>query len=60
MTDLQIGLFSIGGILFLIYAGMHVAIALTLLSLLGVWLIKGNWTIACKLQAEVRRHCRPD
>jgi len=51
MTDLQIGLFSIVGILFLIYAGMHVAIALTLLSLLGVWLIKDNWTIASKLLA---------
>ncbi len=51
MTDLQVGLFSIVGILFLIYAGMHVAIALTLLSLLGVWLIKDNWTIASKLLA---------
>ena len=51
MTDIQIGLLSIFGILLLIYAGMHVAIALMLLSLLGVWLIKGNWTIACKLLA---------
>ncbi len=51
MTELQIGLFSIAGILFLIYAGMHVAIALTLLSFVSVWLIKGNWTIASKLLA---------
>jgi len=51
MTDLQIGLLSIAAILFLIYAGMHVAIALTLLSFLGVGLIKGNWTIASKLLA---------
>jgi len=51
MTDIQIGLLSIIGILFLIYAGMHVAIALTLLSLLGVWLIKDNWIIASKLLA---------
>ena len=51
MTDIQIGLLSIVGILFLIYAGMHVSIALMLLSLLGVWLIKGNWTIASKLLA---------
>ena len=43
MTDIQIGLLSIVGILFLIYAGMHVSIALMLLSLLGVWLIKDNW-----------------
>lgn len=51
MTDIQIGLFSIFAILFLIYAGMHVAVALTLLSFLGVWLIKDNWTIASKLLA---------
>jgi len=51
MTDIQIGLLSIAGILFLIYAGMHVAIALMLLSLSGVWLIKGNWAIAGKLLA---------
>lgn len=51
MTDIQIGLLSIVGILFLIYGGMHVAIALMLLSLLGVWLIKGNWAIAGKLLA---------
>ena len=51
MSDIQIGLLSIFGILFLIYAGMHVAVALTLLSLLGVWLIKDNWAIASKLLA---------
>jgi len=51
MTDIQIGLLSIIGILFLIYAGMHVAIALMFLSLLGVWLIKDNWIIASKLLA---------
>jgi len=49
MSDIQIGLLSIAGILFLIYAGMHVAVALMLLSLLGVWLVKGNWVIATKL-----------
>lgn len=51
MSDIQIGLLSIVGILFLIYAGMHVAVALTLLSFLGVGLIKGNWAIASKLLA---------
>jgi len=51
MTDLQIGLLSIIGILFLIYAGMHVAIALTLLSFLGVWFIRGNWMVASKMLA---------
>ncbi len=51
MTDLQIGLLSIFAILFLIYAGMHVAIALTLLSFLGVWFIRGKWIVASKLLA---------
>lgn len=51
MTDIQIGLLSIFGILFFIYAGMHVAVALTLLSFLGVGLIRDNWTIASKLLA---------
>lgn len=51
MTDIQIGLLSIAGILFLIYAGMHVAVALMLLSFSGVWVIKGNWVISGKLLA---------
>ena len=51
MIDFQVGLFSIAGILLLIYAGMHVAIALMLLSFLGVWIIKGNWMLAGKLLA---------
>ncbi len=51
MTDLQIGVLSIFGILFLIYAGMHVAIALTLLSFLGVWYIRGKWIVASKMLA---------
>jgi C4-dicarboxylate transporter DctM subunit len=51
MSDIQVGLLSIAGILFLIYAGMHVAVALTLLSYLGVGLIKDNWVIAGKLLA---------
>jgi C4-dicarboxylate transporter DctM subunit len=51
MSDIQVGLLSIAGILFLIYAGMHVAVALTLLSFLGVGLIKDNWVIAGKLLA---------
>ena len=48
MSDIQIGLLSIAGILILIYSGMHVAIALTLLSFLGVGLIRDNWTIRMK------------
>ncbi|RUA02187.1 MAG: TRAP transporter large permease [Deltaproteobacteria bacterium] len=51
MSDIGIGMISIVGILVLIYSGMHVAIALTLLSYLGVGLIRGNWAIAGKLLA---------
>lgn len=51
MTDLQIGLLSILGILFLIYAGMHVSIALGLLSFMGVFMIRDNFTVASKLLA---------
>ena len=51
MSDIEIGLFSIGGILILIYAGMHVSIALTLLSFLGVWFIRGKWIVASKMLA---------
>ncbi|MBT7888660.1 MAG: TRAP transporter large permease subunit, partial [Deltaproteobacteria bacterium] len=49
LTDLQIGLVSIAAILIFIYAGMHVSIALALTSFIGVFLIRGNWTIATKL-----------
>ncbi len=49
LTDLQVGLFSIAAILVFIYAGMHVAIALSLTSFIGVFLLRGNWTIATKL-----------
>ncbi len=51
MTEIQIGLWSVLGIVLLIYMGMHVAVALTLLSFLGVWLIRGNYTIAGKMLA---------
>ena len=51
MSNLQIGLLSIIGILVLIYTGMHVSIALALLSFLGVWLIRDNFTIASKMLA---------
>jgi C4-dicarboxylate transporter DctM subunit len=51
MTDIQIGLWSVLGIVLLIYSGMHVAVVLTLLSFLGVLLIRDNYTIASKMLA---------
>lgn len=49
MTDIQIGLLSIVGILLLIQSGMHVAVALLLLSFCGVWAMKENGIIAGKM-----------
>jgi len=49
LSNFQIGILSIFTILTLIYAGMHVAIALALTSFLGVWLIRGNWAISMKM-----------
>jgi len=51
MDGLDIGLLSMVAIVVLIYAGMHVAIALCLVSLIGVWAIKGNFALAEKLFA---------
>jgi C4-dicarboxylate transporter, DctM subunit len=46
MSDIQIGLLTIVGILLLIQSGMHVAISLLLLSFVGVWAMKANVIIA--------------
>ncbi len=51
MTDIQIGGFSILCIVLLIYSGMHVAVALALMSFLGVLLLKDNYAIASKMMA---------
>ena len=46
-----IGLASVGLMLVLIYAGMYVAFALSMLSVIGVWLIRGDFDIAANLLA---------
>jgi tripartite ATP-independent transporter DctM subunit len=51
LTNVEIGLASIGFILFFIYTGMHVPLAFCLVSLLGVWAIRGNFEQAAKLLA---------
>ena len=51
MTGVEIGLASIVAMVLLIYAGMHVAVALCLVSLVGVWLIKGSFALATNLLA---------
>mgnify|MGYP002712996001 CR=1 FL=1 len=45
-ASVEIALASIGAMLLLIYSGMHVAIALTLLSFLGVWMLRGSFDMA--------------
>lgn len=49
MTGLEIGLLSVVGIVVLIYAGMHVAIALSLVSFVSVALQRGDPVLASKL-----------
>jgi C4-dicarboxylate transporter DctM subunit len=52
MTDANvIGLLSVVAMLVLIYAGMYVAVALTMLSFISVWLIRGDAGIAANLLA---------
>lgn len=51
MSGVEIGLASILAIVVLVYAGMHVAVALCLVSLLGVWWIKGSFGLATNLLA---------
>jgi len=49
MTNLSIGIISILAICLLIYSGMHITIALTLCSFIGVWCIRDNFFIASRL-----------
>lgn len=49
MTGLEIGLISVGMIIFLIYSGMHVGIALSLVSFVSVAIQTGSLTLAMKL-----------
>ena len=49
MEAFEIGLISVGAMLALIYIGLHVATTLALISFFGVWIIKGNATIAVNL-----------
>jgi C4-dicarboxylate transporter, DctM subunit len=52
MTDQVIGLFSIVAIVLLVYSGMHVAIALGLASIVGIWLISGRLSVALGLLGQ--------
>ncbi len=51
MSEIQIGLLSIFMMLVLVQLGMHIAVALLLLSFVSVWAIKGDFDIAGGLLA---------
>jgi C4-dicarboxylate transporter DctM subunit len=46
-----VGLLSLGAMLFLIFAGMQIAVALMLLSFLGIWMLKASPVLAIKMLA---------
>ena len=49
MSDVEIGLISVLFVLVTVYIGMHVGVALSLISFAGVWIIQGDVAIAGKL-----------
>ena len=51
MTGAEIGFLSIAAILVLIYTGMHVPVAFCVVSLIGVWAIRGSFVQASTLMA---------
>ena len=51
MEPALIGLVSVAAMLVLIWAGMYVGVALMLLSFIGVWIIRGDVTVAANLLA---------
>jgi len=51
VTGFEIGAASVVAILVLIYLGMHVGIALCIVSVVGVWAVKGSFELGTKLLA---------
>ncbi|NQU70792.1 MAG: TRAP transporter large permease subunit, partial [Rhodospirillales bacterium] len=49
MSDVEIGLVSILFVLVSVYIGMHVGVALSLISFFGVWMIQDDVVVAGKL-----------
>ncbi len=55
MTGVEIGLASLVGILVLIWTGMHVAIALALVSFFGIWALRDNPDMAARILSLAAR-----
>jgi tripartite ATP-independent transporter DctM subunit len=49
MSPIEIGLFSVGAIVFLIYSGVYIPIALGVVSFVSIWLMRDNFTLALNL-----------
>lgn len=49
MTPIEIGLISVIAIVFLIYSGVYIPIALGVVSFVSIWLMRDNFTLALNL-----------
>lgn len=49
MTPIEIGLISVVAIVFLIYSGVYIPIALGVVSFVSIWLMRDNFTLALNL-----------
>ncbi|MDA7425312.1 TRAP transporter large permease [Thalassococcus lentus] len=49
MTPIEIGLISVVAIVFLIYSGVYIPIALGMVSFVSIWLMRDNFTLALNL-----------
>ncbi|MEQ8349543.1 MAG: TRAP transporter large permease subunit [Sneathiellaceae bacterium] len=52
MSAIEIGAWSLLAMVLLVVSGLHIAVALILLSLAGIWLIRGNFDIALSLLGQ--------
>lgn len=55
MTGIEIGLTSLAAILFLIWAGLHVPVALALVSFFGIWALRDNPQQAARILSLAAR-----
>ena len=49
MTPIEIGLISVVAIVFLIYSGVYIPIALGMVSFVSIWLMRDNFQLAMNL-----------
>lgn len=55
MSGVEIGFWSLGAILVLIYTGMHVAIALAVVSFVGIWVLRDSAELASRVLSLATR-----